>query len=688
VSTGEPRNQSKFELPLGASVGKYEILRKIATGGMAEIYLACVRGTAGFEKLVVLKRILPQLAEDPKFVQMFLDEARLASTLHHPNIADVYDVGEADGQYFFTMEFVHGHDVRTLRHEMQKRNEPLPLAVALAIIHGAASALDHAHDRRGPDGQLLGLVHRDVSASNVMVSYDGAVKLLDFGIARVRSATHTTQAGTLKGKVPYMSPEQCKGMPVDRRSDLFSLGVVLYELTVGHRPFRGDSDYAIMDQIVYHGAPPPSSAVNGYPAELEAIVMKCLERAPKARYTTGDELLEELDAFTRQAGQWISPKQVGKYMRTVFADRVKAWQEAEAAGVPFMQHVTESITSHSQQSDVQTPPSVGPALLEATANQRVNPVRGTKPMAVVARATYTPPAPLPFVAPDKASEGWDAPTSRRDSEPEFVDEAPTREASFEELAVASDPNATFHAAAPEGRDLDEAPTLQGAKVTPVKPGSRPATKSPAAGLPTSAPPAPAVAIASKPPPYTPLAASVADYRPPEPSAFAAATAGLDAPAFPDQPPVGLVIVLPEPASSTTPILRPRSHMRLVVIVCVLVIGAGLGALIALSGHDKLPPVSAGGALGSEVVAPVVPLSATATMGTMPAPPTATGSAPPSAEANSADLHPEPSTAAKPAPPSEPVKPAVHVAPKSTPVPPKQGSGGSGWDPNSPFLPAR
>jgi serine/threonine protein kinase len=361
VSTAEPR-PSQYELARGESVGKYEVLRKIASGGMAELYLARVRGAAGFEKVVVLKRILPGIAEDPDFVQMFLDEARLAATLQHPNIADVYDVGEADGQYFFTMEFVYGQDARTIRHEMKKRNEPVPLAAALAIIHGTASALDYAHERRRSDGTLMGLVHRDVSAANIMVSYDGAVKLLDFGIARVMTASHRTQVGTLKGKVPYMSPEQCKGQPLDRRSDLFSLGVVLFELTVGQRPFRGDSDYAVMDQIVYQGAPRPSSLVRDYPPELEAIVMRLLEREPKARYTTADELGDDLDAFIQRSGLWLSPKQLGKYMRTVFADRIQAREDAERQGVSFTEHVADSLTAQSQQSAMMTPPAAYPAL--------------------------------------------------------------------------------------------------------------------------------------------------------------------------------------------------------------------------------------------------------------------------------------------------------------------------------------
>lgn len=371
------------ELARGESVGKYEVLRKIAAGGMAELYLARVRGTAGFEKVVVLKRILPDVAEDPELVQMFLAEARLVGTLQHPNIADVYDAGEADGHYFFTMEFVHGQDARAIRHEMKRRNERVPLAASLAIIHGTASALDYAHERR------VGLVHRDVSASNIMVSYDGAVKLLDFGVARVMSATHKTQAGTLKGKVPYMSPEQCKGQPLDRRSDLFSLGIVLYELTVGRRPFRGDSDFAVMDQIVYQTAPRPSSLLGDYPPELEAIVMKLLERDPKARYTTAGELVDDLEAFMQGSRLWLSPKQLGRYMRTTFAETIDAWEAAEKQGVPFVQHVADEQTS----LGMLTPPSAHRAWEAPTNNFRKVAVSHGDGLSVAPRLPLRAPPP-------------------------------------------------------------------------------------------------------------------------------------------------------------------------------------------------------------------------------------------------------------------------------------------------------
>jgi serine/threonine protein kinase len=277
-----------YEIPAGTVLGKYEVLRKLAVGGMAEIYVARTRGAAGFEKLVVLKRILPNVAQDPAFVQMFLEEARLAATLSHPNIADVYDVGEVDGTYFFTMEFIHGEDARTIRFATKKQGERAPLSIALAIVHGTAAALDYAHEK--------GVVHRDISSSNILVSYDGAVKLVDFGIARATSSDHKTRTGTLKGKIPYMSPEQCRGHQVDRRSDLFSLGTVLYELTVGRRPFRGDTDFAMMEQIVHHDARPPTEIDPEYPRQLEAIVRKLLARDVNARYQNAEHLLHDLES--------------------------------------------------------------------------------------------------------------------------------------------------------------------------------------------------------------------------------------------------------------------------------------------------------------------------------------------------------------------------------------------------------
>jgi serine/threonine protein kinase len=383
-----------YEIPRGTTLGKYEILRKLATGGMAEIYLACVRGQADFEKTVVLKRILPHFAADPKFVQMFLDEARLAATLRHPNIADVYDIDEVNGTLFFTMEYVHGQDVRSIRTAARKRNEMIPLAISLAIVQGTAAALQCAHQMQGADGRPLGLVHRDVSASNVIVSYDGAIKLLDFGIARGNDQRHKTQTGTLKGKAPYMSPEQCRGQRLDRRTDLFSLGVVMFELTLGRRPFRGENDFTIMEQIVHGKAPLPSSIVAGYPPELEAIVMKLLARDPGARYATAEAMLQDLESFVAQHEVWVSSNSVGKYMRAVFADRVDAWERAADDGVSLGQHVAATSISQSHDSRPVVSSTAFPGL----------PAAGT-PSAELAAVRPRISQPLPAVAePSSLSE--------------------------------------------------------------------------------------------------------------------------------------------------------------------------------------------------------------------------------------------------------------------------------------------
>jgi serine/threonine protein kinase len=360
----EPQRKTpQFDLPPGTMFGKYEVLRKLAMGGMAEIYLCRMRGNAGFEKLVVVKRILPTVANDPTFVQMFLDEARLAATLQHPNIADVYEVGDHEGAPYFAIEFVHGQDVRSIRLIARERGETVPLAIALAIIHGTASALDYAHDRTSSDGKPLGIVHRDVSTSNVLVGYEGSIKLIDFGIARAASRSHQTQTGTLKGKIPYMSPEQCRGQPMDRRSDLWSLGVLMYEMTVGRRPFRGENDFAIMDQIVHQETPTPSSLIRNYPAELEAIVMKLLTRKVTDRYQTAEQMLHDLDPFLATNRLWVSPKPLSRYMRTVFADRVAAWDKAMEDGVTLAQHLTTSSSSETGQSELVTPPSAFPAVM-------------------------------------------------------------------------------------------------------------------------------------------------------------------------------------------------------------------------------------------------------------------------------------------------------------------------------------
>ncbi|MBA3393452.1 MAG: protein kinase [Deltaproteobacteria bacterium] len=312
---------------IGSTANKYEIVAKLATGGMAEIYLARNESTAGVERYVVLKRVLRHHANDIKFVNMFLDEARLSARLQHPNIAQVYDTGKLGDSYFFTMEYVHGETVRDILHETYAAKQQVPVAVALTIIAGAAAGLQHAHERVGFDGHPLCIVHRDVSPSNLMVSHEGNVKLVDFGVAKATHRAHETQTGAVKGKVGYMSPEQIRSADVDARSDLFSLGIVMWELLAGDRLFKRAADFETMEAIIGEPAPPPSTRRADLGPEIDAIVCKLLEKSPALRFQTANELLEALDVATVRAGLSLSVSGVRRFMRDLFGVRVEPWVE-------------------------------------------------------------------------------------------------------------------------------------------------------------------------------------------------------------------------------------------------------------------------------------------------------------------------------------------------------------------------
>jgi hypothetical protein len=301
----------------GARVGRYQLLRRLAIGGMAELHLACAIGVGGFQKVVVLKRVLPHLAADAGFVRMFLDEARLAAHLDHPNVVQVLDTGEAEGEFYYAMEYVHGKNGRELLGAASHAGG-MPLAVALTIATGVAAALDHAHCRVDLEGRPMELVHRDVSPANVLVSYDGAVKLTDFGIAKAVTRSQETTAGMLKGKIGYMSPEQCRGERVDRKSDIFSLGVVLFELTTCERLFYADSDFAVLNKVVAGRFDPPTQRVPGYPPALERIVLTALALDPAARHPSADALRRDLEAFAHDHGIRLGADALAQWLRGLY----------------------------------------------------------------------------------------------------------------------------------------------------------------------------------------------------------------------------------------------------------------------------------------------------------------------------------------------------------------------------------
>jgi len=309
----------------GVRIGKYEIVHRIACGGMAEIYLARASGIYGFEKYVVLKRILPQYAANDEFVRMFLKEARVAATLDHANIAQVHDIGEVGGSTFFTMEYLHGEDLRQVMRHVLRNGQRLPLEHALEIVIGAASGLHFAHEKRGPDGKSLGIVHRDISPANIVVSYGGGVKLVDFGIAKLAADPELSQRYALKGKLAYMSPEQLHNTPLDRRSDVFSLGAVLYEITTHTRLFKGTTEVETMKSVLDGIVPPPTSVVPGYPAALESIVLRALARSPESRYQSARELQVDLETFVHAARIRLSPAALAEWMETTFGPKQELW---------------------------------------------------------------------------------------------------------------------------------------------------------------------------------------------------------------------------------------------------------------------------------------------------------------------------------------------------------------------------
>ncbi|MCE9572644.1 MAG: serine/threonine protein kinase [Deltaproteobacteria bacterium] len=307
----------------GQVLGRYRIVRRIAVGGMAELYLAYAIGVEGFQRLVAIKRALPRLARDPAFAAMFLDEARLVATLAHPNIAQVYDVGVDGHSLYLVMEYLDGRDLRRVLHTAVQRGERVPIAIAAGIAAQVAAGLHAAHENRAPDRTPLHIVHRDVSPANVVATFGGAIKLIDFGIAKAARRTTVSVAGQLKGKAAYMSPEQCIGGPIDRRSDVFALGVLLYELSTTRRLFRGADEYATMKQIVEGEIEAPSRLVEDYPVELEDIVLRALARDPSDRYHTARDVHLDLVRFAQSHGLAVTEYDLARYLRRLMPDEVE-----------------------------------------------------------------------------------------------------------------------------------------------------------------------------------------------------------------------------------------------------------------------------------------------------------------------------------------------------------------------------
>jgi eukaryotic-like serine/threonine-protein kinase len=303
--------------------GKYFLLERVNVGGMAEVFKAKATGVEGFERLVAVKRILPNIAEDEEFITMFIDEAKIAVQLTHANVAQIFDLGRVDGSFFIALEYIHGKDLRAIFNRARQRGELLPIPMSCYAIMKLCEGLDYAHNKRDAAGGFLNLVHRDVSPQNILVSYEGEVKIIDFGIAKAAGKAGRTQAGILKGKFGYMSPEQVQGMEIDRRSDVFGVGICLYELLTSERLFVGESDFATLEKVRNVDIMPPSTYNRRVPEELEQIVLKALARDREERYQTAMQLHDDLQSFMYTSGNFFSRKDLSLYMHKVFNEEIE-----------------------------------------------------------------------------------------------------------------------------------------------------------------------------------------------------------------------------------------------------------------------------------------------------------------------------------------------------------------------------
>ncbi|MDY7233164.1 serine/threonine-protein kinase [Hyalangium rubrum] len=400
----------------GRMLGKYEVLCRLSTGGMAEIFLAAQRGLAGFRKLVVLKQILPDIKGEEEFVRMFLDEARVTAVFNHPHIAQVYDLDVADGELFLAMEFVQGATLVEVAKACRAANEPIPIGLSLAAARDTALALHYAHTFTDPLGRPASVIHRDVAEKNIMVTYEGVTKLLDFGIAKNLARKSRTQVGMVKGTSGYMSPEQILGEPLDPRSDLFSLGVVLHECLTGLRLFHAKNPMEGAGAVLQGQVPAPSRSNKSVPPELDAIVLRTLSRKREDRYAS---TLEFARALERAVGPLIwHPEQNAELIRRLFSERREQTRQLLMAGQALSGDATGEVRVSQifslaafQQAPVQPEESTAPGLPQITPALNARPV-ASPALTALPTVKQPPPQPPPPPEPPKTptpSKGAPAP---------------------------------------------------------------------------------------------------------------------------------------------------------------------------------------------------------------------------------------------------------------------------------------
>jgi serine/threonine-protein kinase len=300
-------------------VGRFRFVDRLAVGGMAEVFVAIATGEAGFERPVVIKRLLPHLAANPRFLQMFFDEARIMARLQHGNIVQILDMGRIEGLPFLALEYVDGRDLRTVLQRAQDLGQALPPPLMAYVASEVCRALDYAHRKKDDQGRPLGIVHRDVNPANIFLSHEGAVKVGDFGLAKARSNLERSEAGLIKGKFSYMSPEQAQGAEIDHRSDIFSLGVTLYELTCVERPFTGANEMELLQAVRAARYVPPGKRDPSFPPALQRVIERALQRDPGDRYRTASEMRADLVRYLQQQQEPADDRELAAFLDALFA---------------------------------------------------------------------------------------------------------------------------------------------------------------------------------------------------------------------------------------------------------------------------------------------------------------------------------------------------------------------------------
>jgi serine/threonine-protein kinase len=318
-------------IPEGSILDKYRLIAELGHGGMAEVFLAVASGPAGFNKLVVIKQIRAELADDPEFLNMFLDEARLAARLSHPNVVQTNEVGHIGNRYFIAMEYLDGQPLNRILQRFKRDNAGMPLGMHIRILIDVLAGLHHAHELADYDGTPLEVVHRDVSPHNVFVTYDGQIKVVDFGIAKAMNSSSETRAGVIKGKVAYMSPEQARGDKVDRRSDIFAVGVMFWEAMTGQRLWKGLTDVAMLHRIIKGDIPSPKTIKGDLPDKMAEICMKALAPNREERFESAADFQSALEDLLTEMGERIAVRDIGKLVAKTFdQDRVRIKSVIEA----------------------------------------------------------------------------------------------------------------------------------------------------------------------------------------------------------------------------------------------------------------------------------------------------------------------------------------------------------------------